>query len=222
MNAPKGLTFPVARASVPSNMSKAPPTKTTMPPTTQSWAPRSAAPRIEIPKPMRVSPFGVRPALPMPSAMGSKTFLMRPRDSFEMVTGLPLARETEDGALARGELFECFLPQAADRLAAVAARLDHARGAEPAEMPGHERLAQADVGDQLGDGRLALGEAPDDAQAVHVGHDLVEGAQLAQVLGLGDGGCDGATDSGGGGGQGAAPGWGGVVVASTTIYINRR
>ena len=36
MNAPNGLTLPVARASVPSNMSKAPPTKTTMPPMTHS------------------------------------------------------------------------------------------------------------------------------------------------------------------------------------------
>src|SRR4051794_38056146 len=199
MNAPKGLTFPVARASVPSNMSKAPPTKTTMPPTTQSWAPRSAAPRIEIPKPMRVSPFGVRPALPMPSAMGSNTFLMRPRDSFEMVTGLPLARETEDGALARGELFECFLAQAADRLASVAACLDHAGGAEPAEMPGHERLAQADVGDELGDGRLALGEAPDDAQAGHLGHYPLGRAPMAHGPRVGGGGGGGSTGPGGGG-----------------------
>ena len=36
MNAPNLLTLPVARASVPSNMSKTPPMKTTMPPTTHS------------------------------------------------------------------------------------------------------------------------------------------------------------------------------------------
>ena len=79
------------------------------------------------------------------------------------------------------------------------------------------------MGDQLGNGRLALGEAPDDAQAVHVGHDLVERAQLAQVLGLGDGGGDGAADSGGRRGQGGGSGLGArVVVASTTVYINRR
>ena len=79
------------------------------------------------------------------------------------------------------------------------------------------------MGDQLGDGRLAVGEAADDAQPVHVGHDLVEGTQLAQVIGLGDGGGDGAADSGGRRGQGVDSGWGRcVAVASTTIYINRR
>src|SRR3954447_25084232 len=139
MNAPKGLTLPVARARVPSNMSKAPPTKTTMPPMTQSWAARRAAPATEIPKPISVSPFGVSPALPMPSAMGSKTFLIRPRDSFEMVTWLPLARETEDGALARGELFERLFAQATDRLATMTARLDHPGGTKASEMPRYER-----------------------------------------------------------------------------------
>src|SRR4249919_3107989 len=149
MNAPNGLTLPVARASVPSNMSKAPPMNTMMPPITQSWAARSAAPTTEIPKPMSVSPFGVRPTRPIASAMGSKTFLIRPRDSLEMVTGLPLARETEDGALAGGELFERLPTQAADRLAALATRLDHAGRAEAAEVPRYERLAQADVRDEL-------------------------------------------------------------------------
>src|SRR4029079_6672788 len=150
MNAPKGLTLPVARASVPSNMSNAPPMNTTMPPSTQSWATRSAAPTIEIPKPMSVSPFGVRPTRPIASAMGSKTFLIRPRDSFEIVTGLPLARETEHGALAGGDLLECLPAQAADRLAALAPGLDHAGRAEAAEVPRHERLAGAGMGGHPG------------------------------------------------------------------------
>ena len=90
-------------------------------------------------------------------------------------------------------------------------------------MPRHERLRQPDMGDELGDGRLALGQASHDAQPVHVGHDLVEGAQLAQVVGLGDGRGDRAADPGGRGGQG----WdSGSRVArrgtSTTVYINRR
>ncbi len=87
MKAPSGLTLPVARASVPSNMSKTPPMKTTSPPTSHSWAARSAAPTTVIAKPMSVSPSGVRPRRPMPSAIGSKTFLIRPRDSFEIDIG---------------------------------------------------------------------------------------------------------------------------------------
>ena len=38
--------------------------------------------------------------------------------------------------------------------------------------------------DQLGDGRVAVRQAAQDAQPVHVGHDLVEGAQLAEIVGL--------------------------------------
>ena len=63
-------------------------------------------------------------------------------------------------------------------------------------MPRHERLGEPDVGDELRDGRLALGQATDDAQAVHVGHDLVEGTKLAELFGLGDGRGDRAADPG--------------------------
>jgi hypothetical protein len=132
------------------------------------------------------------------------------------------ARYAEDGALAGGEFGEGFLAQAADGLAAFAAGLHDARGTEAAEMPRDERLAEADMGDQLGDGCLAGGQAAHDAQAVHVGHDLVECAQLAQVVGLGDGRGDGAADPGWRGGQGWGSRLGFVVVASTTVYINRR
>jgi hypothetical protein len=52
------------------------------------------------------------------------------------------------------------------------------------------------VGDELRDGRLALGQASDDAQTVHVGHHLVEGTELAEVFGLGDGRRDRAADPG--------------------------
>ena len=209
MNAPSLLTLPVARASVPSNMSKAPPMKTTIPPTSQSWRREETAPTTVIPKPISVSPSGVRPSRPIPSAIGSKTFLMRPRDSFEIDIGL--ARHAEDRALAGRELRECLLAEAADGLAALAPRLDDASSPEATEMPRHERLREPDVGDELGDGRLALGQATDDAQAVHVGHDLVEGTQLAKFFGLGDGCGDRAADPGGRGGQGDDSGfWGGA------------
>jgi hypothetical protein len=52
------------------------------------------------------------------------------------------------------------------------------------------------VGDELGHGRLAVGEAANDAQAVDVGHDLVEGPKLPKILGLGDRGDDRAADPG--------------------------
>ena len=38
-----------------------------------------------IPNPMRVRPSGVSPTRPMASAIGSKTFLKRARESFEIV-----------------------------------------------------------------------------------------------------------------------------------------
>ena len=78
------------------------------------------------------------------------------------------------------------------------------------------------MGDELGDRRFAVGQTSDDPQSVDVGHDLVERAQLAQVLGLGDGGGDGAADSGGRGGQGRGSDRGLVAVASTAVYINLR
>jgi hypothetical protein len=136
---------------------------------------------------------------------------------------IALTRNAQDRTLAGGELGERLLAQAADGLAPVATRDDDAGRTQATEVPRDERLRQTDVGDQFRDGRLALGQAPDDAQAVHVGHHLVEGAQLAQVFGLGDGGGDGAADPGGGGGQVGDSGSGLVRRGtSTTVYINRR
>src|SRR4051812_18428291 len=66
------------------------------------------------------------------------------------------------------------------------------------------------MGDQLGHRRLALSQPPDDAQPVHVGHHLVEGAKLAQLFGLSDGRGDGAADPGGRRGQDDHSGWGGA------------
>ena len=107
------------------------------------------------------------------------------------------ARETEDGPLACSEFDERLLAQSADRLAAMPARLDDPGRPEATQMPGNQRLREADMGDQLCDGRLADGEPPDDAQSVHVCHDLVEGTQLTKLFRLGDGRGDRAADPGG-------------------------
>ena len=116
MNAPSLLTLPVARASVPSNMSKAPPMKTTIPPSVQYWRPTRIAPAAVIANPMSVSASGVRPARPMARAMGSKIALMRDRDSLEMRQ----LGDPQDLALARGDLAERLRAERADRLAADA------------------------------------------------------------------------------------------------------
>src|SRR3954451_13733532 len=114
----------------------------------------------------------------------------------------------EYGTLSLGELVERLGAKAADRFAAAASCLDDTGAAETADVPGHQRLRQADMGDELGDRRLAVREAADDPEAIHVGHDLVKGTQLAQIIGLGDGGGDGAANSGGGRGQDRDSSWG--------------
>ena len=63
-------------------------------------------------------------------------------------------------------------------------------------MPGDERLGEPDVVGELGDGGVTADQPPDDSEAVHVGHGLVEDAQLAQVFGWRDGCGDRAADSG--------------------------
>src|SRR4051794_16912080 len=183
MNEPSRLVWPVARASVPSNMSKTPPMKTMRPPTIQNWTPTSAAPAAVMRKPMTVSPSGVRPRRPIASAIGSKIFLIWLRDSLEIVMS---ASHPQYGPLPLGELVKCLGPETADRLSAPAPGLDDAGAPEATDVPRHERLRQADMGDELGDRRLTVRQPADDPEAIHVGHDLVEGAQLAQVIGLGD------------------------------------
>src|SRR5829696_747522 len=175
-------------------MSKTPPMKTMRPPTIQSCTPTSAAPAAVMTKPMTVRPSGVSPRRPMASAIGSKIFLIRPRDSFESVMS---AGDAQDCPFPLGELVERLLAEPADRLTAMAPRFDDARAAQAADMPGDERLRETDMRDQLRDRGLAVGQSPNDAEAIHVGHDLVKGAQLAEVIGLGDGRGDRAADPGG-------------------------
>ncbi len=99
---------------------------------------------------------------------------------------MALAGHAEDGPLAGGELGERLLAEATDRLAALASGDDDTGRPEATEVPRDEGLRESDVGDQFRDGRLALGETAHDAQAVDVGHDLVEGAKLTELFGLGD------------------------------------
>jgi len=119
---------------------------------------------------------------------------MRPGVSLEIDTAL--ARDAKDGPFAGGEFGEGFLAEATDRLAALASGDDDTGRPKPPEVPRDERLRQSDMGDEFRDGRFALGQAPHDAQAVDVGHDLVEGAKLAELFGLGDRGGDRAADPG--------------------------
>jgi hypothetical protein len=65
-------------------------------------------------------------------------------------------------------------------------------------VPRDERLRQADLSDELGDGRLSLREAADDAKTVDVGEGLVDEAQLAEIGRLVDDGRERRAD----------PGWG--------------
>jgi len=87
-------------------------------------------------------------------------------------------------------------------------------------MPRDERLRQADLGDELGDAGLGLGEAADDPQPVDVGEGLVDEPQLAQVAGLDDRGRDRRADPGRCRGQRRDLPCR-ETIASTTVYINR-
>jgi hypothetical protein len=63
-------------------------------------------------------------------------------------------------------------------------------------------LREADLRDELRDGRVGGGEPADDPQPIDVGEGLVDEPQLAQVVGLEDGVRDRAADVGAGGTQG--------------------
>jgi hypothetical protein len=87
-------------------------------------------------------------------------------------------------------------------------------------MPRDERLGQADLRDELGDGRFAVGQAAHDPEPVDVGERLVDEAQLAKLVRLEDGVGDRAADVSAGWAQGDLRRR--LSVASTTVYINRR
>ena len=167
-----------------------------------------------IPKPIRVSAFGVSPS--RPEREGDRRgdaadAVAELRADDEPLTRRPRSRPAaparpRTAAWRAANAVEGLGHEPADRLAADPAGRHEARGAEPAEVPRDERLGQADLGDELGDARLAVGEAADDPQPVHVGEGLVDEAQLAQVVGLDDGGRDRRADAGGRGDQGTISG----------------
>jgi len=128
-------------------------------------------------------------------------------------------RQAEDGCLSRGERVECFGEEAAERLPAASPGRHEACCAEPSDVPRHEWLGQPHLGDELGDGRFADGQAADDPEPVDVGQGLVDEAQLAEVLGWKDDVGDRAADVGAGGTQGQVSGRG-RTVGSTAVYIN--
>ena len=188
MKAPSLLAWPVARASVPSNMSKTPPMKTTRPPTTQGWRPTRMAPDDGDPEPdeRQRRSASARPG-PCASAIGSKTFLKRARESLEIVIGVaPLAREAMP-RMARSR--SATSPNASGRRRQMVSRPTRRLWIRPAARrrlrwwltSGCDRPTCAMSSRTRG---LALGQPPHDAQAVHVGEGLVEGPQVAEVFGL--------------------------------------
>lgn len=64
-------------------------------------------------------------------------------------------------------------------------------------MVAHERLAEADVVDELADAGRPVREAPDDPEPVDVGEGPVEGPDLAEVVGLVDDRRDRGAEPGG-------------------------
>ena len=90
-------------------------------------------------------------------------------------------------------------------------------------MPGHERLRQPDLLDEVGNAGVGLGETPDDPQPVDVGECLVDESELSEILRLEDGVGDRAADVGPGRTQGQAPRvMGRSTVGSTPVYLNGR
>ena len=219
MKAPRLLTRPVARARVPSNMSKTPPRKMTRPPASHSCPATRTAPTTVIANPIRVSASGVRPSRPMAE-----------RDRLEgLLDPRPGVVRDRHGHPANPRMARSRAANSANASAAsrqmvsrpFRRRLDHACGAQAADMPRDQRLRQPDVVDQLGHGRVAGHEPAHDPEPVDVGHGLVEDAQLAQVLGRRDGRRNGAANAGSGGGQ-VGDSAAGPSIASTTVYINGR
>ena len=102
--------------------------------------------------------------------------------------------EAKDSALVVGEGAKRLGQEAGHGLAADAPRVDEPGCPESAQVPRDERLAQADPFDQLGHAGLALREALDDPQPIHVRKGLVDDADRAQLVGLVDDGRNGRAD----------------------------
>jgi hypothetical protein len=63
-------------------------------------------------------------------------------------------------------------------------------------MPADQGLREADLLDQVRDGRVAAGETTDDPEPIDVGEGLVDDPQLTKVVGLVDDRRQGRADAG--------------------------
>ena len=209
-NAPSWLTLPVARASVPSNMSKTPPTKTRIPADEPQLGRGAAtAPTTVIAKPMRVSPFGRQAEAadargrsarrPRDAGRGSRCEI-EPLTSAASISG----RDAEDGRASRRRRTRRTPPGAGGRPSRGPPGGVSTSPAARSRPRCHETSGcdSPTCRDELGDGRLAVGQARTMRSRFTSARALWNGAQLAQVVGLDDGGGDRAADAGGGWGQG--------------------
>jgi hypothetical protein len=89
----------------------------------------------------------------------------------------------QDASLVDRKGFEGLGQEARDRLTSGATGLDEPRVPQSSEMPRHERLAQPDVFDELGDAGFPVGEASDDPESVHVGEGLVDDTEATKLVG---------------------------------------
>ena len=207
MKAPRRDALPVARARAPSNRSKTPPNTTRMPARIQLWPAAAIAARIAIPKPIRVSAFGVRPSLAEgegdrdgDAADAGPRLRADHRAAHEAARSRSPARgDPEDGGLAALELGERLRAEPTDRLAADPPGRDEPGGAQPPDVPRDERLRQPDRS------RRARRRSPRPWARTRTirrrftsARALWTSAQLAQLVRLEDGVGDRAADAGAG------------------------
>jgi hypothetical protein len=118
-------------------------------------------------------------------------------DLLPRVRGRDGAVEPEHASLAGDLGVERLRPERAHGLATAPAGRHQPGGTQPAQVPADERLGQAHVLDEVGDGCRTLGETLDDPQPMDVGERLMETTEIAQVVGLVDDRGEGRAEAGG-------------------------
>ena len=156
----------VARARAPSKRSKTPPKMTSSPRGSSACGGRGERGDDAIPKPMQRSG---RWASGRAARRRARSGSQRADAGAELRADERAAHEAARSRLAAAATRGCppggrrrrRMPRGepAERLAADPAGRHEAGGAEPADVPRDERLGQPDLGDELGDRRLADGEA---------------------------------------------------------------
>ena len=205
--------MPVARARAPSKRSKTPPKMTRRPARTRPAAAAATRRRSRSRSRSGSGAFGVSPSLPegerdrrrrcrgrgragLGETSRSRGGPLRPAPPARPRTAAWRAANAVEGLGTRRQTVSRPLRRVVTRPAARSRPICH-------DTSGWR---QADLRDELGDGRLACGEAPDDPQPVDVGEGLVDEAQLAQLVRLDDGVGDRAANAGGRGAQGRCSG----------------